>query len=244
MTFALALPPLAAFAMVFQTLVYMAVPERIRTRIAPMITGVVGATVVMAAGLWFGFDEIGLTGGSPAHALAWGVAAALVVSVMGSLMLQNDDLWVELVDEGMAKMSDLEAGFQILIRIPVFTALVEEAFFRGLLHAVLIALYPTQIAFWAGAVLFGLWHVGPGLHQASANRKTSVRRVAHLVGTVVATTVAGAALVWLRIETGSIWAPFAVHAAINMTMALYSWMASRRLAVGDPNWSHAGGGDR
>jgi membrane protease YdiL (CAAX protease family) len=48
---------------------------------------------------------------------------------------------------------------------------------------------------------------------------------------VVATTVAGAFFVWLRIETGSIWAPVAVHAAINMTMALFARIAARRSAL-------------
>jgi membrane protease YdiL (CAAX protease family) len=49
--------------------------------------------------------------------------------------------------------------------------------------------------------------------------------------TVVATTVAGAALVWLRIETGSIWAGVAVHAALNMTMALFARRAGRSLTT-------------
>jgi membrane protease YdiL (CAAX protease family) len=53
----------------------------------------------------------------------------------------------------------------------------------------------------------------------------------HTAVTVVATTVAGAFLVWLRIETGSIWAPVAVHAAINMTMALFSRRAGKTVPV-------------
>jgi membrane protease YdiL (CAAX protease family) len=47
------------------------------------------------------------------------------------------------------------------------------------------------------------------------------------VVTVVVTTLAGLFLVWLRIETGSIWAPVAVHAAINMTMAIFARRAAR-----------------
>jgi membrane protease YdiL (CAAX protease family) len=45
--------------------------------------------------------------------------------------------------------------------------------------------------------------------------------------TVIATTIAGAALVWLRLETGSIWAPVAVHAGMNMTLAVFARVAAR-----------------
>jgi hypothetical protein len=33
-------------------------------------------------------------------------------------------------------------------------------------------------------------------------------------------------LVWLRIESGSIWVPVVVHAGINMTMAVFARLAS------------------
>jgi len=123
---------------------------------------------------------------------------------------------------------------QIAVRIPVMTALIEEAFFRGVLHAALIALYPPSVALVGGALLFGLWHVGPGLDQARATSKDWRRNALHVTITVLATSLAGAALVWLRIETGSIWVPVAVHAGINMTMAVYARLAARRQVAGVP----------
>jgi membrane protease YdiL (CAAX protease family) len=53
----------------------------------------------------------------------------------------------------------------------------------------------------------------------------------HTALTVVATSVAGAFLVWLRNETGSIWASVAVHAAVNMTLAIFARLAARRRPV-------------
>jgi membrane protease YdiL (CAAX protease family) len=114
------------------------------------------------------------------------------------------------------------------------TALIEEAFFRGVLHAALIALYPPSVALIGGALLFGLWHVGPGLDQARATAKDWRRNALHVGITVLATSLVGAALVWLRMETGSIWAPVAVHAGINMTMAVYSRIAVSRQMAGVP----------
>jgi membrane protease YdiL (CAAX protease family) len=95
----------------------------------------------------------------------------------------------------------------------------------------LVALYPAEVAIWLGAGLFGFWHIGPGVDQALTGGASVRGRALHIAITVVATTVAGAFLVWLRIETGSIWASVAVHAAVNMTLAGTAWMAGRRSPV-------------
>lgn len=231
MTLAAVVAPLAAYAVVFQTILYISLPVRLRTRVAPLVTGVVGAALSLGAGLIFGFDRIGLTGGNAGTALAWGVATVLLISLIGFVMLRRDDLRAQLADPRLADLGTAEAIGQIFIRIPVFTALIEEAFFRGVLHAALMALYPTEVAIWLGAGLFGLWHIGPGVDQARAGEKSIRAGALHTALTVVATTVAGAFLVWLRIETGSIWAPVAVHSAVNMTMALLARQAGKTLPV-------------
>ncbi len=227
MTLAASVAPLAAYAVAFQTLLYITLPTRLRTKVAPLVTGMVGAGLSVGAGLIFGFDRIGITGGDPVKAVVWGLATVFLVSILGTVMLGRDELRAQLIDNRLASLSRSEAFTQIFIRIPVLTALIEEAFFRGVLHAALMALYPVEIAVWLGAGLFGLWHIGPGLDQARAGDKSRVGGAMHTTVTVVATTVAGLFLVWLRIETGSIWAPVAVHAAINMTLAVFSRMASR-----------------
>jgi membrane protease YdiL (CAAX protease family) len=134
----------------------------------------------------------------------------------------------QLADPRLASLDRVDAVGQILIRIPIFTALIEEAVFRGVLHAALMALYPAEVAIWLGAGLFGLWHIGPGVDQARAGDKTIRASAGHTALTVIVTTAAGAFLVWLRIETGSIWAPVAVHAAMNMTLAFFSRLAAQR----------------
>lgn len=231
MTLAAVVAPLALYALIFQTVLYFSLPARLRTRVAPVVTGVIGATVALAAGMIFGFDRVGLTGGSSAIALAWGGATVLGISAIGAVMMSRAELRRQLTDPRLADLSRGEAFGQIFIRIPVFTALIEEAFFRGVLHAALMALYPVEVAIWLGAGLFGLWHIGPGVDQAQAGEKSGWASAAHTAATVVITTVAGAFLVWLRVETGSIWAPVAVHAGINMTMAIFARAAARREPV-------------
>lgn len=227
MTLAAAVAPLAAYAVIFQTILYISLPVGLRTRVAPLVTGVVGAGLTLGAGALFGFDRIGILGGSALTALTWGLATIVVMSILGLVMSSRDDLRSQLADPRLGDLAPFEAFTQIFVRIPVFTALIEEAFFRGVLHAALMALYPTEVAIWLGAGLFGMWHIGPGVDQAQASGRTNRAGAAHTALTVVATTLAGAFLVWLRIETGSIWAPVAVHAAINMTMALFARRAAR-----------------
>ena len=65
MTLVATAAPLAAYAVVFQTIVYVVLPSRRRTMWAPMVTGTVGAILTIAAGLIFGFDTIGLGAADP-----------------------------------------------------------------------------------------------------------------------------------------------------------------------------------
>lgn len=229
MTLVATAAPLALYAVGFQTFVYMVLPSRRRTMWAPMVTGTVGAFLTIAAGLIFGFETIGLGAADPAVVIGWAVLTFLITSIIGGVMLMRPDLRSQLADPRLAVLRPRQAFAQIFIRIPIMTALIEEAFFRGVLHAALMALYPPSVALWGGAALFGLWHIGPALDQAHAAERGNGAGAVHVAITVFATTFVGAALVWLRMETGSIWAPVVVHAGINMTMALFARAAARRL---------------
>lgn len=224
--------PLVIYVVGFQTLVYLLLPGRFRVTWAPLVTSSVGAGLVAVAAIWFGPDTVGLANPDGGMLAAWGSGTVIAMSSMGMVMLARPELRGHLADPRIGEMSVRKATAQILIRIPIMTALIEEAVFRGVLHAALIALYPEPIAMWGGAVLFGLWHIGPGLDQARAVDRRSLAGIAHVVITVIATTLAGAGLVWLRIETGSIWVPVAVHAGLNMTMAVFARLAAKGRWVG------------
>lgn len=231
MTLASAVVPLAAYAIAFQTVLYLSLPTRLRTLVAPVVTGVIGAALTIGAGILFGFETIGLGPIGMVPAMAWGLATVLLVSAIGTFMMSRPDLRTQLADPRLAELSPAKAFLQIFVRIPVFTALIEEAFFRGVLHAALMAILPIESAIWIGAGLFGIWHVGPGLDQARANNKSKQAGALHTLVTVAVTTIAGAFLIWLRVETGSIWASVAVHAGMNMTLAVFARLAGRTSPV-------------
>jgi len=222
---------LAAYAVGFQTLVYLLLPGRFRLTWAPLLTSSVGAVLVVVAAVWFGPATVGLTGPDGGLLAAWGSGTVLTMSAVGLVMLSRPHLRDHLADPRIIAMTPRRATIQILVRIPVMTALIEEAVFRGVLHAALIAIYPEPIALWGGAVLFGLWHIGPALDQARAVDRRSLAGIAHVLITVIVTTIAGAGLVWLRMETGSIWIPVAVHSAMNMTLALFARFAGSTVGL-------------
>ena len=224
MTFAAAVGPLVVYAATFQTIVFFLLPTRLRTGWAPVTIGLVGAGLALGAGAVFGFETIGLGAPDPATVAVWALVAVVVVSGIGFTMLRSDRLRPALADPRIAGLGRRGAFFQIAFRIPILTALIEEAFFRGVLHAALTAVYSTPVAVVVGAGLFGLWHLGPALEQSESHLGGNSATV-HVLATVAMTTLAGFGFVALRMTTGSIWVPVVVHALLNITMALFARVA-------------------
>ena len=115
------------------------------------------------------------------------------------------------------------------MRVPLGTALLEEIAFRGVLFA-LVASAGTPAAAMASSVAFGLWHIMPSLNMLAANRPDAPRRtqITFAAGTVMVTTLAGLGFVLLRVETGNLGAPLALHATLNSLATLAASRAGRR----------------
>ena len=224
MTFAAAVGPLVVYAATFQTIVFFLLPTRIRAGWAPVTIGLVGAGLTLTAGAVFGFETIGMGAPDPATVLIWAALSLVVVSAIGMTMILSDRLRPALADPRIAGLGRRGAVFQIAFRIPILTALIEEAFFRGVLHAALTAVYSTPVAVLVGGGLFGLWHLGPALEQADSQFGDNSTTV-HVLLTIALTTLAGFGFVGLRIATGSIWVPVVVHALVNITLALFARLA-------------------
>lgn len=105
--------------------------------------------------------------------------------------------------------------WRIGVMIPLGTVLVEEVIFRGVLHGLLLRVWSPARAWVTGATLFGLWHVFP------AWRAEGFLLAA---GTFVATTVAGAVFVWLRVRSDSLVAPLLAHLATNTVPLNVAWV--------------------
>lgn len=179
------------------------------------------AGVVVAIGVW-GFDLdrdalgarwssawVGAVIGLGAAAAAW----ALLGIERGRSLLR---------DKRLAGIHGWRAAYQVLVRIPVGTALVEEVVFRGVLLGAWIHLGSSQAVI-ASSIAFGLWHIVPTVILARTNRL----RLAVVPAGVVLTTGVGVFFGWLRVETGSLASPFLVHALFNSLSAGAALVALR-----------------
>jgi membrane protease YdiL (CAAX protease family) len=120
-----------------------------------------------------------------------------------------------------------------LLVIPVGTILFEEVAFRSVLWGMLARHMPAWRVLVTSSVLFGLWHVLPSMHLASANRGVSEAvsgagasaGILVVLVTVAFTTLGGAVAGELRRRSGSLLASAGMHWATNGLGVLFAMMA-------------------
>ena len=124
-------------------------------------------------------------------------------------------------DERATEVNGRELAYELVVRIPLGTALIEEIMFRGVLLSAASAWPGPQ---WASAycsLVFGAWHVLPALEAHRRNPAAAAvadhlgGSAATVVATVAATTVAGLARCTLRLRSRSLLAPVLAHATLN-----------------------------
>ena len=183
-----------------------------------------GAAVLLVAGArtaGAGWEELGLSRSQIPAGLRWGLSAALVVAAVVAAGLA-----VPGVRQGLeGARPPAGAGpllVELLVRIPLGTALPEEVIFRGVLLAVLSQAWGTAVAVVASSAAFGVWHVLPTLDQGNAY----AGGLAEVLVAVAATTAVGPVLCWLRLPSGGILAPALAHWTINAAGLLAARAAS------------------
>jgi membrane protease YdiL (CAAX protease family) len=119
-------------------------------------------------------------------------------------------------DERAAHLGASEIAFNMLVRIPLGTALAEELAFRGVLYGILRR-SGFAMATVGSSVAFGLWHVRPALASIRANFPDAgeLKTAMLVLSAVVLTAVTGAFFCWLRERAGGIAASWAFHATLN-----------------------------
>ena len=184
--------------------------------------GLLVAGLLVVLGLWsgLGLSGLGLSPDRLASGARWGGAAAALVlaPVLVGVLLP--------VTRGFYDVPRAHVGFadlllNVLVIIPVGTIIVEEVAFRGTLLGLLTVIVPGARAIAVSALLFGLWHLEPVLTNTHGGA-TQVALVG--LGTVAATSAAGAAFSWLRLRSGSLLAPILAHRATNTLALVAAWI--------------------
>jgi membrane protease YdiL (CAAX protease family) len=177
--------------------------------------------------LGLGLEEIGLRAISIASiALGAGLGALVAGPVLVAAVLRKTRRLVK--DNRVRDMSPGRLAYQVLVRVPFGTALLEEVAFRGVLIGARQGTGFAAAAI-ASSAAFGLWHVTPTLHMMRANQPDASTRTVALVvaGTIVLTFSTGLLLAWLRKWTGGLAAPFGMHATVNSLATVGAWLAHR-----------------
>ena len=168
-------------------------------------------------------------GDASLRALGYGLilGAAVTLPVFVVSLWRRGVRWVR--DERVADLRGGALAYQVLVRIPLGTALLEEVAFRGVLFAAWRGSGDLQAAL-ASSIVFGLWHVGPTINAVRANRPDASTSAAikAIAGAVLFTTLAGLVFSWLRAEVGLL-GPLVMHAVVNGLATIASVMAARRL---------------
>jgi hypothetical protein len=74
------------------------------------------------------------------------------------------------VDRRVEHVRRRAGAYQVLVRTPLGTVLLEEVAFRGVLYGLIWHLYGPVLASVVASQLFGLWHVLPALDLVKLNR--------------------------------------------------------------------------
>lgn len=188
----------------------------------------VTAVIVTLASFEVGRRDLGLTewrrgatwGGA---VVAFGLAVYLTAAVLPPTRGLFDD---SRVDGGLGRML-----YEVFVRIPFGTVLLEETAFRGVLPAVFARRMSVVRAVLLSSLMFGLWHVLPSLSLNEVNPVLGsilgdgvAATIGGVVFAVVGTFFVGLWLSFLRYRSGSLLAPVLAHVASNSVAYAMAWI--------------------
>lgn len=221
-------------------LALMVIFNVVSNRVAPpahYLSWALGASVLfIAVGLLDGasFTDMGLGWGTLLPGVVWAavsIGGVALVYAIGSSFRKTRSAFH---DERMQRLTGSRMAFQALIEVPFGTVLVEEIAFRAVLFAMLARRFGFVWALVISALLFGLWHILPsiGTHESNPALGSVVgsgRRgqVLAVLGSVLATSVAGVVFTMMRVVSGSVLAPMGLHWATNGWGYAFSWVMIR-----------------
>ena len=234
------LPAWVATGVVIATLVAVNVVQHLVWKawwLGPVVAG-----ALLGFARWNGltWHELGLHRGRHRSGLRWGlgvIAVVALVYLVGVLLPVSRTAFLDVrYHAGVGS-----ALFAAFVTIPVTTVLVEEVAFRSVLWAVLSRHGTTWRVLLASSALFGLWHILPSRHIATANH--GIGDVLHslgvvgagaavlvIAGIVVFTAAGGVVAGELRRRSGSVIASAGMHWATNSLGVLFGILAWRLVA--------------
>jgi uncharacterized protein len=194
---------------------------------APYIVAGISATVGLAVVAWkhhLSWTDVGLGRSTWVTGALWSLGIVLVVGTVIGIAGAVPRLQHLFADDRITEVSGAETARKALLDIPFGTVLIEEFAFRGVMLALVTTVTSTLWAVVITSVLFGLWHVSPALEMHDSHNSTIGGSWVTVVGTVFFTGLSGVGFAILRLFTGSLFPPAALHWAANGTGVVVGWV--------------------
>jgi uncharacterized protein len=223
------LPEGAATALVVAALVAVNVSQHLLHTAWWLAPVVAGALLVFARCSGLTWSQLGLSGDRLGSGLRWGLGAIAVVAsayLVGVLLPLTRSAFLD----SRYHLPVSGALLSAFVVIPVGTVVLEEIAFRSVLWGMLSRHISTWQVLLATSGLFGLWHILPSLHLASANTAVSstiggVGNALVIAATVAFTALGGVVAGELRRRSGSVLASAGMHWATNALGVLFGLVA-------------------
>jgi uncharacterized protein len=223
-------------AAILLVLAYSAVINELIPRALYALTNLTAAAAAIAIARTRGVssDDMGMRRDRLGRGLGIGLVAAIAIGAVILVLAAIPGLRHVFANPREAGGSGGHFAFEVLVRVPIGTALPEELIFRGALLGLFMQRHSRFVATAVTSVAFGLWHVLPTLHQISGGGTAwpqggAALAAGDVLGAVLATTAAGFAFAWLRFRSGSVIAPVLAHASFDSV-----GIVAARLALNHP----------
>ena len=217
---------------------------------APYIVAGISATAGLAVVAWkhgLTWTDMGLGRSTWVTGALWSLAIVVLVGGVIGIAGAVPGLRHLFADDRITEVSGAETARKALLDIPFGTVLIEEFAFRGVLLALGTIVWSTPWAVAWTSLLFGLWHISPALEMHDSHNATQGSSWVTVVGTVFFTGLSGVGFALLRIFTGSLFPPAALHWAANGTGVVVGWVVhnvtSRIVVHEDQHHDHGHDGD-
>lgn len=171
--------------------------------------------------------ELGLAPGGLFRGFALGFAGGLALAIVpvSFIVLAPLVTGESIENEGITSLSAGALALRLGVRVPLGTALFEEATFRGVLYAAADRAGGVRVAMLWSSIVFALWHIVITTMTVNEGGVVSTRGLLALgvALSLAGLFVGGVIFAWLRLRTGGVGAAAALHWSVVSAMNVAVW---------------------
>lgn len=206
-------------------------PEKPFKVLNPLFLGAMLLYTRLRPGVW---KRSGLTLRGSGKSTLWGLALGAALSGPPLFFFYRPILLDTPLEYGpVANLSRREMLVELLLRLPINVALLEEIAFRGLLYGALRRSTSVPVATVVSALGFAGWHITVTATTAAETNLSNAKLPRFLkpllqplavLGGMLSTGIAGALFALVRERTGSLAGAIVAHWVVDSLMVLALWL--------------------